>query len=528
LRAISTPFFIITTALFIVLFDNLSFFKHVLEVYPFNAGNSGFLLSLGFLLYALLVILFSLVSFKHTVKPVLIFVLILSASVHYFMQSYNIVMDKTMIENTLQTDMKESFELLSIKLFLTLLFLAFIPSFIINKMPLHYRGFKSELWSSFKIILLHFILIVILLFSFSNYYTSFFREHKVLRLYTNPTTSIYNLVSYAYDQVKETNIPMEVIGLDAKITVSPSQIETKRKIVVMVVGEAARADHFSLNGYKKETNPLLKKEDIINFSQLYSCGTTTAVSVPCMFSVYDRSDYNSRKGLHTHNVLDVLSQAGVDVLWRENNSDSKGVAVRLPYENYKKNNLNTMCEGECRDEGMIVGLDNAIKKNKKDIIIVLHQMGNHGPAYYKRYPSAFQEFTPECKTNQLEECTDEEISNAYDNALLYTDYFLSKVIAFLKQHEDDAQTAMIYMADHGESLGENGLYLHGLPYFMAPDHQKHVGAFMWFGKDFPVDTDALKRKANDPYSHDNLFSTLLGIFNVQTEVYEKEMDILAD
>ncbi len=516
------------TALFIVLFDNLSFFEHVIEVYPVNTTNAGFLISLGFVLYALLVILFSLVSFKHTVKPVLIFALILSASVHYFMQSYNIVMDKTMIENTLQTDMNESFDLLSIKLFITLFLLALLPSFIIYKIPLRYRGFKTELWSSLKIIILHFLLIMILLFSFSNYYTSFFREHKVLRLYTNPTTTIYSLVSYIYGQVKETNIPMEIIGLDAKIVAPSSQMERKRKIVVMVVGEAARADHFSLNGYEKETNPLLKKENIINFSEVYSCGTTTAVSVPCMFSVYDRSDYDTSKGLNTHNVLDVLSQAGVDVLWRENNSDSKGVAVRLSYEYYKKDDLNTVCEGECRDEGMLVGLDNALKNNNKDIIIVLHQMGNHGPAYYKRYPSAFQKFTPECKTNQLEACTDEEISNAYDNALLYTDYFLSKVIAFLKQYEDDAQTAMIYMADHGESLGENGLYLHGLPYFMAPDHQKHVGALMWFGKDFPVDTNTLKQKANNTYSHDNLFSTLLGIFNVQTEVYEKEKDMLSN
>ncbi len=511
------------TALFIMIFSNVSFFEHVIKVYPLTFSNFGFLLSLSIVIYALSVIMFSLVSFKHTLKPILIIVLILSASIHYFMQSYNIVMDKTMIENTLQTDMKESFDLVNIKLFMTILLLGIIPSFIIYKIPLHYRGLKAELWSTFKMIMFHFALIAILLFSFSKFYTSFFREHKTLRLYTNPTTTIYNIISYTYDQLKETNIPMKVIGLDATIP----QNNTKRKIIIMVVGEAARADHFSLNGYTKETNPLLKKENIINFSQMYSCGTTTAVSVPCMFSVYDRHNYNTAKGYNTYNVLDILSHAGVEVLWRDNNSNSKGVAVRVTYEHYKSASLNTICEhGECRDEGMLVGLNKVIAKNDKDIIIVLHQMGNHGPAYYLRYPDSFKKFKPVCKTNQLETCTQEEISNAYDNAILYTDYFLSKVIDFLKQYTPTSHTGLIYIADHGESLGENGLYLHGLPYFMAPDHQKHVGALMWFDKDFPIDNNLLKKRSVEEFSHDNLFSTLLGIFNVQTKVYESNMDML--
>jgi len=440
------------------------------------------------------------------------------------MQSYNIVMDKTMIENTLQTDMKESFDLLSPKLFLSIFLLGILPSFILYKLPLHYRSFKTELWSKFKLIMLHITLIAVLLFSFSKFYTSFFREHRTLRLYTNPIASIYNTVAYTYEKLKDRNIPMKIIGKDAQIK---APAHRKRKIVIMVVGEAARADHFSLNGYKKETNPLLQKEDIINFTNMYSCGTTTAVSVPCMFSVYDRDEYNTNKGYNTYNALDVLSHAGVEVLWRDNNSDSKGVAVRLKYEHYKTPVLNTICENnECRDEGMLIGLNEVINTNKKDIIIVLHQMGNHGPAYYLRYPEKFKKFTPVCQTNQLEECNKNDISNAYDNAILYTDYFLSKVITLLKQHSKTSDTAMIYMADHGESLGENGFYLHGLPYFMAPDHQKHVAALMWFSKKFPIDKNALKRRSNEEYTHDNLFSTLLGIFNVQTKVYEKEMDIL--
>lgn len=294
----------------------------------------------------------------------------------------------------------------------------------------------------------------------------------------------------------------------------------------MVVGEAARADHFSLNGYERETNPLLKKEEIIDFSHMYSCGTTTAISVPCMFSIYDRNDYDTQKGLHTENVLDVLSHAGVEVIWRDNNSNSKGVADRVQYENYRTAENNTICDDECRDEGMLVGLEQRIEASDKDMIIVLHQMGEHGPAYYKRYPKAFERFTPTCQTNQLEACSQEEIANAYDNALLYTDYFLSQTIQLLKKYEESMDTAMFYMADHGESLGEGGFYLHGLPYFIAPDTQRHVGSLLWLGKDFPVDKEKISNAASNKFSQDNLFSTLLGLFDVQTEVYKKEMDML--
>jgi len=522
LRTTTIAVLIIFTSIFIVLFDNFSFFHHVLEVYPFNLENSAFLLSLGVLLYALIVILLTIVSSRYILKPVIIVSLILASLIAYFMQSYNIVIDKTMIENTLQTDIHESMDLFSLKLLVYLGLLGLLPSYLIYRTPIVHRTFKTELLSRIKLILIHLLVIVLLLFGFSKFYTSFFREHKVLRLYTNPVTAIYNLVSYSYDQLKDKNIPMQKIGLDAV----QIKDDTKRKIVIMVVGEAARSDHFSLNNYSKKTNPLLEKEDIINFSKMYSCGTTTAVSVPCMFSVYDRDEYDSQKGHNTYNVLDILSHAGIEILWRDNNSDSKGVALRVPYKNYRTAKLNTVCDTECRDIGMIKGLKKVIAKNNKDILIVLHQMGNHGPAYYKRYPEAFKKFTPECKTNQLEACTREEINNAYDNAILYTDYFLSNVISFLKGYEDKAQTTMIYMADHGESLGENGLYLHGLPYFIAPDHQKHVGSVMWFGKNSPIDKKKIKKISDQPYSQDNLFSTLLGLFDVRTKVYKKKMDIL--
>jgi len=203
------------------------------------------------------------------------------------------------------------------------------------------------------------------------------------------------------------------------------------------------------------------------------------------------------------------------------------VALRIPYEYYKSSVNNTMCESdECRDEGMLVGLDDYIKVQKnKDILIILHQMGNHGPAYYKRYQKTYEKFTPVCKTNQLEKCTQKEISNAYDNAILHTDDFLTKTIALLKKHNKTHQTAMLYMSDHGESLGENGIYLHGLPYFMAPDAQKHVAAVAWLSSKLKETLHIQYINPEKKYTQDNLFHTLLGIFNVETKLYNKKLDI---
>jgi lipid A ethanolaminephosphotransferase len=446
------------------------------------------------------------------------------------MNSYQVVIDDTMLRNMMQTNIEESMDLITLKQILYLVILGLLPAFIVYKTKIDYGTIKVSLLSKAKTIIISLITIVLCIAIFSKHYTSFFREHKPLRYSANPIYWVYSIGKYVNKTFNSGPIIVKPIGLDAQIIDQGNS--SKPKLVIMVVGEAARADHFSLNGYKKETNPLLKNEDIINFNNMYACGTSTAVSVPCMFSIYNKSDYSYKKGITTQNVLDVLNHTNnISILWRDNNSDSKGVALRVPYEDYRTSKTNTICtqEGECRDIGMIKGLDKYVEEQKdKDILIVLHQMGNHGPAYYKRYTKEFEKFTPTCQTNQLEECTQEEISNAYDNAILYTDFFLTKTIDFLKEYNKSHKTAMIYMADHGESLGENGLYLHGLPYFMAPDAQTHVGSFMWFGDNIKEDINInnIKMNSKNKYSQDNLFHTLLGIFNVKTDVYKKDMDII--
>ena len=177
---------------------------------------------------------------------------------------------------------------------------------------------------------------------------------------------------------------------------------------------------------------------------------------------------------------------------------------------------------------MLPRIQEYISEHKKgDIFIVLHQMGNHGPAYYKRYPREFEKYSPTCKTNQLESCSKAEIDNAYDNAILYTDYFLSKVVGLLKQNSAEFESAMFYVSDHGESLGEKGLYLHGMPNFIAPDTQLRVPAILWFADNFnDIDSESLKKNRNMKYTHSHIFHTILGFMEIETSVYDKEMDIV--
>ena len=520
---------IVISAIYFTLFYNYKFFKDLFNTYGFSGSNILYFLSTAVVLTSLIIFLLTLFSSKYTTKPILMTLFIVSAFTAYFMDSYSVVIDTEMIRNSLQTSFKESADLFSFRLVLYVIFLAILPAYIVYKTRINYKSFKGELLSKIKTIILCLVVILVIVFSFSKFYTSFFREHKPLRYNINPIYWMYSIGNYANKTLDTAPTQIKDIGLDSKVVEEKNE---PKELIILVVGETARADRFSLNGYSKETNPLLKQEELVSFTNMSSCGTSTAHSVPCMFSIFPKDDYSYKKGATTKNVLDVLSNTqDIAILWRDNNSDSKGVALRVDYEDYKTPEKNTICnEDECRDEGMLVGLEDYIEKNKgRDILIVLHQMGNHGPAYYKRYPKEFEKFTPVCKTNQLENCTEEEIGNAYDNAILYTDYFLSKAINFLKKYSKTHEAGLLYVSDHGESLGENGIYLHGMPYAIAPKEQTRVASLIWLDDGqmaHEYDINKIKQNKDKEYSHDNLFDTLLGLFEVKTEVYKKELDIL--
>ncbi|WP_415246253.1 phosphoethanolamine transferase [Thauera sp.] len=164
-------------------------------------------------------------------------------------------------------------------------------------------------------------------------------------------------------------------------------------------------------------------------------------------------------------------------------------------------------------------------------MLVLHQLGNHGPAYFRRHPESFRRFTPSCDQDELSKCSREQILNSYDNALLYTDHVLARTIDLLEELDKQYDTAMIYVSDHGESLGENGLYLHGLPYSIAPDEQIKVPMVMWFSSGFAarnrLDQECLRAQTAQAASHDNLFHTVLGLLDVDTSVRDGALDLAA-
>jgi lipid A ethanolaminephosphotransferase len=515
---------ILLTALAFTLLFNDSFFHNTAQVYGGTWHGWAFLASLAVFLFAITVLLLSLLCHRFLTKPLLIGLLLLAAVASYYMSRYNIVIDTTMLTNALHTDLKEINDLLSLGLVSKLLLLGLLPAYLIYRTRIQWASFFKELRNRVLMIGGALLLALACIAPFSADYTSFFREHKILRYYANPASFVYSSIKLVSETLAATDTGIRSsLGLAAHIP----ETDHSRELIVLVVGEAARADHFSLNGYERLTNPLLAQQNIINFPQVSSCGTATAYSVPCMFSNLGREHFDLETAAHQENVLDLLRHAGVSVLWRDNNSDSKGVAVAVEYEDFQTPATNPVCDIECRDVGMLHGLDDWIAAHPiGDLTIVLHQMGMHGPAYYKRYPKEFEKFVPACATSELAACTPVQISNSYDNAILYTDYFLAQVIEFLKHHDSQFETAMLYVSDHGESLGENGIYLHGLPYLLAPEAQKHIAAVMWFGDHYRVDRQQVLRTSQQPLSHDDFFHTVLSLMEIETPEYDSAKDWL--
>jgi lipid A ethanolaminephosphotransferase len=421
-------------------------------------------------------------------------------------------------------------DLFSSGLIFRVFFLGIVPVALLWWLPIPVTGFVHQKAFHALTGLLAVGVMAICVFGFSSQYASFFREHKTVRYYVSPAYPIYSAIQFAAS-FAPSSAPLPFMGLDAVANILESE-DAHAELVILVVGETARADHFSLNGYPRATNPRLSLEaNIISFSNIHSCGTSTAISVPCMFSYSAHDGFDVKSARNTENGLDLLQKAGVNVLWRDNNSDSKGVADRVPFENFRSAELNPVCDDECRDIGMLDGLQAYIDAKSGDILVVLHQMGSHGPAYHRRYPADFEKFTPACHSNELANCTQDEIINAYDNTILYTDYFLSEVIALLKANSPKYEAAMFYVSDHGESLGESGIYLHGMPYSFAPEAQTHVPVIAWISPSSDIDyaqSLALRDQAN---SHDVVFDTLLDVFEVTTELLpaaEVKLVVMAD
>lgn len=488
-------------ALYLSLTQNLSFWREVGHALPRDADAWGLRLSLFVALDVIFLFVLLPLSARRLIKPAAMGLLLVASVCSYFMDSYGVVIDPAMILNMLQTDPREAGELIGLPMILHVLAFGVLPAMLLARVELRTEGRLRGLRRRLLLVLL--ALATLLVCVLANYkdVSLWARTHRQVRRYVNPTYPIYALSRQLRANLKPADGPVRPIALDARR--SPS-VSGKPRVLLMVVGETARAANFQLAGYSRPTNPqLAATAGVVSLNQLRSCGTATAVSVPCMFSRIDRASFSRSRARDEENVLDVLQRTGVAVQWRDNNSDSKGVALRVPYENVRSLRVPGLCAADgCHDEILLEGLDAQIAGSVGDRIIVLHLLGSHGPSYYKRYPAAFRRFVPDCAQDDVQSCSRQAIVNAYDNTMLYTDHVLSRLIAMLARHQDRIEPTLIYMSDHGESLGENGLYLHGLPYAVAPDEQTHVPGVIWSPA---VAQACLAGRRDEPYSHDNLF-----------------------
>ncbi|MBX3622611.1 MAG: phosphoethanolamine--lipid A transferase [Rhizobacter sp.] len=512
-----------------------------LDALPEMASLRGRLFMLAFcgMVTALTAFVLTVAAWRWSVKPVLALFLLAAAAGAHFMGTYSAVIDATMMVNVLQTDVRETRDLLSLRLLVSAFVLGIVPLTLLARVRVQRLAFWPQLKRNLLGALAALVVMSALLVLFFADMSATMRNHKPVRYLINPLNSFYALAMVGVEAQAKPSGPPVAVGEDAQL--APRAAGSKPPLLLVVVGETARADHFSLNGYTRPTTPRLAGLDVLSFTDVSSCGTSTAASLPCMFSVFGKSAFESEDKPH-ENVLDVLQRAGLAVLWVDNQSGCKGLCERVP--NAQASQLApqaapmppALCraDGECFDEALLHGLDERIaalpaERRARGVVLVLHQMGSHGPAYWKRSPADRKPFQPECQTNVLQQCDRQALVNTYDNSIAYTDQVLADTIGWLKRQTSTYDPAMLYVSDHGESLGENNLYLHGLPYAFAPREQTHVPMVMWLSPaaSQQLQPGCLNARLGAAYSHDNLSHTMLGFAGVRSQVYRPGQDLLA-
>lgn len=525
--------FNLLAALFFAFVLNALFLLRAWEIIPYTRVHDYlFAASMPVVLVAAFYLLFSLLAWPWIRKPLLIVLILASAAANYFMHSFGTVIDTNMIENVFESNAQETGALMSRNYVIWMLLMGILPVALVCSVCISNRqrwwwNLLQRLASALGAVLVILLMAVL----FYKDYASLIRNNKGLVKMITPANIVSGTGHYVDQRYLQGSQALVKIGEDAKkgplITAEP-----KKTLVVLVVGETARAENFSLGGYARDTNPQLKKQQVIYYPNASSCGTETAISVPCMFSNMPREHYDANLAHHQEGVLDVLAHAGVSVLWRENDGGCKGACDRVPHTDMMQWQLPQYChDGFCLDDVLLHRFDNYVDSLHNDGIIVLHQMGSHGPAYFKRYPAAFQRFTPTCDSNQIQDCDHQALVNTYDNSLLYTDDMLSRTIDKLKGLSDRFNVALVYLSDHGESLGEHGMYLHGAPYLFAPSQQTHIPLLLWmspgYAAAYHIDQACLRQQAAETaVSQDNLFHTVLGLFNIQTQQYQPQLDMI--
>ena len=528
------------TALWLTVVGNLPLWQRIAALDGQPLQRVLLLLVMGGLVLGATAALLSLLAWPRVFRPLVTVLVLVSAFNTHFMWQYGVVIDPTMLANVAQTDAREVRDLLSLRLLGTVLLVAGPPLWWIWRRPVAWGRWLPQSGRNLLGAAVALLLLLGVVLAGYQGLASLMRNHKPLRYMINPLNSVYAATRLAADQLPKQARALKPVGEDAQLGARYAQ-QPRPPLLMVVVGETARAQNWGLNGYARATTPVLAQwqaKGLVNFPDVRSCGTNTQVSVPCIFSPLTREQGGDQTAEH-QNLLDVLQRAGLAVLWLDNQSGCKGVCDRVPNASTRDLKLPGLCEGgECFDEAMLHGLDERIaaldpQRRARGVVLVLHQMGSHGPAYFKRTPAVRKAFMPECTSNTLSECPPEQLVNAYDNTVAYTDHFLGQTLQWLQTQADQGayDTGLLYFSDHGESLGEKGLYLHGVPYAFAPEQQTRVPMVTWLSAGLQqrsgVQADCLREQAAQPLSHDHVFHSVLGLMDVKTAVHDPALDLYA-
>lgn len=505
-----------------------------------DPAGAGFAIALVLALVSLHVPLLGLVANRHTVKPLVGLLTLVTSLATWFTSRYGAVLDPSMLRNVLRTDVAEASELIGWPLALHLLLFAAAPIALLGWVQVQPRvTWRAAVAARLALIGGASVVLVAAVLASYQPLSSSMRLNKELRYRITPANVLWSLGSAVAGDLRGAARPRESIGLDARPGAHMAARE-RPLVLVLVVGETARAANWGLAGYARDTTPRLRAQGVLDFGAVQACGTNTEVSVPCLFAPVGRRDHDEARIRGQESLLHVLARAGVAVHWRDNQSGCKGVCDGLPGDRPTSAIAPGLCEGErCLDEALIVDLDARLERQAGrpgTQLWVLHMLGNHGPAYFRRHPATFAAFTPECRDEDLARCTPESIVNAYDNALRYTDEVLARTVERLAAHAGSVDSALLYVSDHGESLGERGVFLHGLPWSIAPDVQKQVPMVFWASSGFErgaglstgcVQGRLRERARTGRVAHDHVFHTTLGLLDVQTSLHEPALDLVA-
>lgn len=529
-RMLSGTALIVGASLFFALTSNMPFLRAVLagrnwsepQTWLFGGAMLALLLALHMLLLGVLLV-------RPLTRVLLGLLIVVTAFATYYMQRFGVYLDPTMLRNVVKTDPSEAAELFDWGMLPHLLLFAGLPLLLLSRLRLTRETLRRALATRLLLLAGSAVLLLAALLLVFQDFSALMRNQKELRYLITPANYLYSLGRVLADDGRTLGTARQAVGADARLDASWANRD-KPVLLIVAVGETARSANWGLSGYSRQTTPRLAELDVLNFRDVTACGTNTETSLPCMFSAIGRRDYNETRIRTSESLLHVLNRAGFQVLWRDNQSGCKGVCDGLPQQLSDAALTPNLCsDGRCLDESLLRGLDTVARDAKDNLVVALHMLGNHGPAYHKRYPDGFRRFTPTCDTGELRKCTREEIVNAYDNALYYTDEVLAKTVDFLRAQQSRYDTALLYVSDHGESLGEKGLYLHGVPYAIAPDEQTKVPMVWWFSRGFldslGIDRGCLATQTDKAWSHDNLFHSVLGLLRIETKDYAAELDI---